>query len=421
LVAITDFIVIDSTITSRNVTFTGWNGVVWDQIKRLCSAMSIEVSLVSNNIVFRPVRQRVAVNARDAMRSWALDSTGLAQSVEVLYYQPVQKTDLAYPTGGWNDKVQVIQVDASETLELDIPLGVNRGETGLGVSLASVIQPVVVDSVDRYHTSSSVYCIAGNDGLPIPAAQWTEGGGTVKVEVNEDTRSLKVTIVGASETEYAPYRIGMTAGPSDFYSSLRIRGTGVFYNKGKWSASTGHSADKAPQEVGDTIDSEFIETYSDAARAGIWALARFIGPRHTITVSTTGINRKGVSGSTRYPTMGDANLQFAGMTMGQVNILKAGLTMGDVTAQQFELVQADFDNQAFGNVAGARVLDDSMWHRIRNATISPSSIGYTAERDTTMGDANAVYAGMTMGQVNALRAGVTIGDFNTQPLLLETA
>jgi len=104
--------------------------------------------------------------------------------------------------------------------------------------------------------------------------------------------------------------------------------------------------------------------------------------------------------------------------MGQVNTLKAGLTMGDVTAQQFELVQADFANQAFGNVAGARVLDDGMWHRIRNATISPSSIGYTAERDTTMGDANTVYAGMTMGQVNDLRLGQALGDFNTQPLLI---
>jgi len=415
LVGVTARIIVDSTVANRPVSFPGWVGLVWDQIKKLGVASGCEVSLVSDYIIVRPVRGRVAVNHRNSARSWSIDSTSVAQTVEALYYVGEQTTALAYPLAGWTSDTQVFQVDAGETVEHDIPLGPEMGAAGFGVSLSSVDQPVAKDFVGRYDVSSSAYSVVGTGDYPITAAEWTAGGGKIVASVGADTQSIHLVITGPNGVNNAPYQIAASSNEED-YSSLRIVGSGVFFEKKKLTLPTGRTPDEAPQVVGFTVDNEFFTTEQQAYTALMWANARWAGPKQTITVTTTGINRVGDRGSYRYPTVQEFNTEYAGWTIAQFNAAYAGKTFADFNTDQLDKVSHDFDNQAFGNVAGARVLDDDQWFRIRTATIAPGVINYTAEGDTTIADFNTRFAGWTVAQFNAVWAGRSFADFNTAPL-----
>lgn len=407
--------------------FPGWNGNAWLIIKQMASAQSVEIALASDDVVMRPFRQRTAVTARDASVGWATSDSNTAQSVEVYYYETEVVTNgLVYPLGGWTPDVEVQSVNAGATTKYTVDLvpstqatDGSQVTTGPGASITSIQQPVCVTSVDENYSASSVYTVTGSDGLPIPPAEWAAGGGSVTVAIGEDTQSLIFTIVGSNDTQYAPYDIAMASGTSNEYSSLRIVGSGVFYNRQVVTLRNGNDPDLSPTVIGATVDNPFITSYEQAWRTGLWTLAAFTGPTMTVSVTSTGINQVGDSGSYVYPTMGDFNAEYAGMTMGAWNALHAGMSMGDFDAEQFALVQGDFANQAFGNVGGARYYSDFMWYRIRTVSDwSPTSIQFTAERDTTFADFNEVHAGMTMGQFNALHATDSMGDYSMTPLYM---
>jgi len=424
LCGVKDGIVVDAGISTRQVTFPGWQGVVWEKVKQLVASQRVETSLVSNNVVLRPLRGRVAQNHRDASESWSHDASNVAQSIEIFYYQSQQKSDLAYPLGGWNSEVQAYQVDAGARVEFDISLEATD-EMSLGASLTSITQPDCVASVARNYQAASVYTVAGNDGLPIPPAQWTAGGGNVSVKVNEDTRSITVTITGMRSPKYAPFTIGMSSGDNTYYSSLRLIGAGVFYDRTKVTLPTGNSPDLAPTVVGATVDSPFITSIDDAYRAGLWTLAAFTSAKRTISVTSTGINRQGEVGD-RIPfmRMGQFNSDgdFAGLTMGGFNKTYSGMTMGEFSALQMEKLHDAFETQAFGNVSGARTFMDGSWYRIRSVSaLTPESISYSAESDDTMGDFNSAYSGMTAKEFNALHRGKTMSDFNARPFFAPDA
>lgn len=418
LCEVTTGIFVDASIASIPVTILGWNGSVWDGVKRLCAAYRVEVSLVSDNIVMRPIRTRTAINYRDSSRSWSFDATGMAQAIEIYYYQSQQKTGaLAYPLGGWTADVTSFTVNAGETQTATIPLYPESDGEGIVASLASVQQPTAVDSVSKEYAASSVYSIVGKDQLPYLAAQWNAGGGSISVVIGDDTRSLVLTITAPAETQYAPYTIAMSSGASNNYSSLRIVGNGVFGDRKILNLKTGVSADRAPTEVATLIDNENILTEAQAWAAGIEALGMFSSARHSISVTTTGINRTSDNGSYRFPTMGDANDEYSPKTFAQMNTLYAGKTMGEVTAIEKARKSADFANQAFGNVSGARVFLDNSVFRIRSAPqIGPDALQYTAERDVTAADINAALAGKSFAEVNAIFASNTMGDYNAMPL-----
>lgn len=406
LCGVTSGIVVDSSLESVTVKLPGWNAVVYDQLKKLATARKFEVSLTSSNIVFRPLRTRTAENYRDAKSSWALDESNLAQSVEGYFYDYVSGTQLAYPPGGWNEDVTVYTLNAGETTVLNLDID---------ASLSSVEQPTCVYLVDRTEAHRSVYAVAGNDGEPIQPAQWLAGGGSVKVEIGDDTKSIKVTITASSETQYAPYRIAVSAGTSDYYSSLRIRGTGVFFNKQKMTLPACLDTDRAPQEIGATVDNEFFETRDQLYHALLRSAARYSSARHTISVQSKSINRSGESGSYVYPTIGELKSLYPGATIGSIR-LQPGLggTIGQWNETLRDLVDGDFVNQAFGNVAGARVVSDDCVLRIRSSTLAPGSLTYTAERDITIKD--VFRSGETIGQWNARWAGKTIRDVKLAPL-----
>ena len=405
LCGVTTNIVIHEDIENVPVVVPGWKAVVYDQLKKFAAARGFEFTLASRNIVFRPPRGRVAINHRDASVTWTVADSDRAQTVEGYFYSSVYGTDIAYPSGGWNEDVDIYTVDAGETVEIDLEIS---------ASLSSVEQPTCVKFVDRHHASTSVYSVTGGgDNLPIEPEQWLDGGGSLTVAIGEDTRSLKITIRGAVETEYAPYRIAVSAGASSDYSSLRIRGTGVFMDEQLVSLPATTDTDQAPEEIGATVENEFFETSDQLHHALLRSAARYGGPRRTISVQSKGINRRGETGSYVYPTIGDLKALYPGATIGDLKA-ELGPTIADWNATLFATVQDDFENQAFGNVAGARVRHEDSWYRIRSATIAPGGVGYSAEQDNTIGD--VFRTGETIGEWNARWAGKTIGDVNAAPL-----
>jgi hypothetical protein len=94
----------------------------------------------------------------------------------------------------------------------------------------------------------------------------------------------------------------------------------------------------------------------------------------------------------------------------------ASSTFRQFNRQQFALVQSSFDNQAFGNVAGARVKHRDSWYRIRSANITESSVSYSAERDTLMEEFDSAWTGQTFNDFDTQFTGKLFEDFGIIPL-----
>lgn len=408
--SITSGLVIDASLYAVPVTFPGWRGNVWTKIKTLLPIHQLEASLVSNNVVIRPVRERTAERYRDSSRSWAVDTTQKARAIEIYRYTNTQVTNgLIYPTGGWNPEVAVYDVAAGVTIEVDLEVD---------ASVTSINQPTAVDYVASDFTGASVYAVTGNDNLPVPAAQWLAQGGSVTIEIT-DTFGLRAVIKGASLEQYAPYRIALSSGANNFYSTLRLIGTGVTSTRVVNTYQTYVNPDRVTQDIGVTIENEFIDSDQKLHDVKMWALKRWGDDRRTISVGTVGINRLGDNGSYRYATIGEFNdyaVNESLTTIGDFNSFYTGQTIGDFNQFWIDRVSNDFANQAFGNISGARTLENDAWFRIRSANVDAAGVTYQAEDDTTIGDFNFVWAGATIADFNAEWSGEIIKDFNAKPL-----
>ena len=406
-------IFVDPSFASRNVVFPGWFGSLWDFLKQLCWAQQIEISEVSSIIVVRPLRTREVMTETDSQITKNINNGQLAKSIEIYNYNSTyQINGLIYPSGGWNTDVEPYQVNADDTIEINVEVD---------ASIISILQPIAVNSVPKDWTTYSVYSVSGADGLPIPAAQWLDGGGSVTVAINEDRRSLTITIKGARETRYAPYRIAMSSGDGTYYSSLRLTGSAVMWKKELLTLPTGIPAEQTAVDVGITIDSPFVDSIEKAYDVGMRAAGRYAAPVQQLNVTANVINRRGEVGNINLPSFAVFNADYAGQTFANFNTTWSGKTFGDFNDYYFAQVADDFDNQAFGNAAGARVLNGYMYYRVRSATITPQVISYTAERDTTFGDFNTVWAGKTFGDFSTEWVHPSGGyrkfeDFTIQPL-----
>jgi len=192
----------------------------------------------------------------------------------------------------------------------------------------------------------------------------------------------------------------------------------VFDNK-TLTMETSVDPDRVSQEGAPLIDNEHIDTEDEARHIGLWALKRWGAARHTISVSTTGINRLGDTGSYAYPVIEAFNEKWStppGQLIEDFNLEWAGKTIADFNKYWFDTVKDDFANQAFGNIEGARVKDRDAYFRIRSGTVSPYGVNYSAEEDTTIADFNAVWAGMLIEDFNAEWIGERAQDFSTAPL-----
>jgi hypothetical protein len=159
---------IEESIENIPVISPSYEGDLWVFIKDICTAYEVEISLVKDVIYVRELRQSTVKVFDTISESWSIADINPAQYVDVNYYNYQYEEDfLAYPRGGWNPEVQVYQVDANQELIIELPLE---------AYLESIEQPAAVDFVGRDDVTSSVYSISGNDGLPVPAAQWENEG-----------------------------------------------------------------------------------------------------------------------------------------------------------------------------------------------------------------------------------------------------
>lgn len=414
LAGITEPFYIDAALSSVSVIAQGFDGALWDFLsKELAPAYAFEMAFVSDRIVVRTLLQREVVTYRDtAPPTWGQDFGQLAQKVRVSWYELASRTNIiVYPsTEGWTEDADIISVDAGEQLELELEID---------TSLSSIQQPVPVDYVWR-QTNDSVYAVVGSDNLPIPAAQWVGMGGSVSVEIGADTRTIILRVNAPTSEQYAPYRLAMSDGSGD-YSSLRIRGSGVTSVKHEIEAETGVTPAQSSTEVGIEVDSRAIRTISQAYDILAYALAPYMDGSQTLSVTSGGVHKVGDSGAYSVVSVGEFEdmLQFSGKTVGEVEdwlVANGYDTVGEVEDWLASLAALEFQNQAFGNVAGARVLHEDCMYRITSATTTRATVSYQALEHTTVGDVEDEFDGMTVGQIEDMLAGATVGEVNTAPL-----
>lgn len=357
---ITTDISVDASLASQTVVAPGWRDAdLWTKIKELCVVYGAEITIVGSTVTVRPPRTRTVTSKNFGNTTWETGTGTPARNIEVFYYNSEYRTNyMIYPDGGFSLEDNVLTVDAGETTVVNLPVN---------MFLNSLEQPTVQDVVYGYYTGPSVYSVAGSDGYGIQAAQWTSRGGKLSVAIGADGRSIDVTITGATGdlAQYAPFRIASAAMDSSYYSSLMIRGTGVYNYQQSVVALTGEP-ETTSEEIGVTIDNIFVRSFADAWKIAMSAARRYTSP--LLSVSRSGVSVE----------------------------LSSGTTLGSLTGSRFKYRRAMF--------------------RVKSTTVTGGSVDYSAEEDTTFGDFNAEASGMTFADFNTMYSGLTFGEFSKVPL-----
>ena len=412
---ITTDIAVDTSLSAIPIIAQGWTGDLWTKIKELLVTVGAEITLIKGNVVLRPVRENRALEINNVSESWTVQNIDLAKQVEIQYFNSEWKVNkLIYPKGGWNEDVPIYTVDAGQTLEVNIPVDVD---------IQSLNQPGVFLSVSRYHDTSSVYSIAGNDGLPIQPVQWALDGGKLTVAIGEDKKSIDVKIIGATgdTAKYAPYRIAMSAGPSDYYSSLRIVGTGLHYEQNSITVPTSVDDASTSRDVGVTVSNIFVKDINQAWDVAMNVTSKWSAPVRTLSVSKSSINQPNETGQDfDYATFAEFDTYAAAQgftTFATFDTAWSGQTFGDFDEYWYDQVADQFRFQVFGNANGARIQWRRAMYRIRSVNITPTGVDYTAEADTTFEDFDSSAIGKTFAQFDTSYAGLTFNDFALIPLM----
>ena len=410
LVGIENDVITDETLSSRPVVYPGFKGNVWVAIKQLLSKEQVEMALVFDRVYVRPLRKLTINQDRQTSTGWNIDNSNAARTVEINYYNHSYGTQQeVYPRVA--EEATIYSVDAGQVLVVT---------EQLNASMISVNQPVVYDNVSNisYAGTNGVYSVAGNDGLPITAAQWTAQGGSVNVRITDDPSVIEITIVGANSALPAPFRIAMTSGASNFYNSLHITGTAVTWDKKIVSLRTGVPDNVTSVEVGVTVDNPFISTYDEALSLGLLTACAYSGLNYTVNGSAFDINRKGDGRQLIQATIADFNTAYEpGTTVDVFNIAWAGESIGDFNEYWMDQVDLLWENQLFGNAPGARVLNPDANFRVTTATTTESAVQYTGVLDTLIDDFNSKWSSTsTIGDFNVQFAGKTMKDYSVMPL-----
>jgi hypothetical protein len=303
LVGIPNDVFTDSTLASRAVVYPGWTGNVWLHIKQMLAAEQAEMALVFDRVYVRPLRKLIANQEKMSATGWGLNSSNAAKTIEIYQYNNVHGVQQeVYPLPTEDPNIYTVDAGAKITFTVR-----------LNASMTSINQPVVMNSVanSSYAGTNGVYAVSGNDGLPITAAQWTAQGGSLSVKIAEDDSSvLEVTVVGATMTEYAPYRIAMASGASNYYNSLHITGTGVVWDKKLVTLRTGASETTTSTLVGVTVDNPYISTATQAYSLGGKVAQAYAGVNFTVSGNAFDINRSGSGRELIQATIADFNAVY---------------------------------------------------------------------------------------------------------------
>lgn len=416
-----DFIVEDS-IKNRTVVIPGFYGNLWTHIKNFAAAYQLDLSQVNNVIYLRPLRLNIARANQDQDRTLAITSDDLAQNVEINYYNNEWKTNAqAYPSALDGDSISdwdVLSVDANQVVTRDFPLS---------SSLQSIQQPVCVDAAttifgENFVPTRSCYAIVGSDGLPVRKAQWEGQGGDVRFEILENTTTLRVTLTGPSPLQkdldrVTSFRLAYSDGDNVF-AALFALGTGVFFDEQTLTVSTGIDRTQTSQETASLENNRVVSTLDQAWTIAKRALPQYSGRKIEMSGSVRTINKRNRTGTVSYASYADVvSGLFAGMTYAQAKSSQSGKSYSFVFDLANQKDIEDLGSQVYGNLGGARIYDAEIarWFRIKDGSISPASISYTAEDDELYEDfldmLNTLYTGSkTYAGVKTAMGGLTYGE-----------
>ena len=405
---VSNSVFIDPSIASASVVVPGFQGNVFDQFRLFLSANQWEVAQIYQRIVVRPIR---TINAYD------VNLIGESESIGVVTTPPV--FDVNWYQTSWGAQREFYPVPSTDPTVIVVESGESLvQEFTLDGALASVNQPVVQDYVANasYAGTNGVYAVAGNDGLPITAAQWRAQGGSLTVEIGTDPRVLVVKVQGANIPHLTPFRIAMTAGTSSYYNALRVTGTGTTWTKNTMTFRTGEDQINSESFTGSEIDNIYVQSPGQAITAAIYALKSMVGPIHTLSGSTVALNQPNASSEIVAASIGDFNATYPGMLISGFNSTYAGQTIQQFNDFWEQVNASDFSNQLFGQGIGSRLIRDTACYRVISTTTGPDVVNYEAVSDTTIGDFNGRFTGATIAEFNTHYAGQVIRDYNVTPL-----
>lgn len=404
----------EDTVADIEFVARGYVGNMWDWIKQLLSVIGVEMALVYNTVVFRPLRTYEAYMGRSSDASWDISSSETAKAIEVTYYQNTYAYQEFYPITYDRDSDQapvIMQVDANETVEYVLQLSATPEP-----DFAPDIYPVY--TIGNEPQTVSVYSVSGSDDLPIQPVQWAASGGKLTVKVSEtDPTQVIVTLTGANIPSLAPFRIAMSSGGGNYYNSLHLAGWATKFEPKVVRIPTGASQNITGTDVGITVTNPFVSTKEQAFNAGMRTAAAYTGFNYTVSGAAWDINRAGFTGGV-YPTIANFN---AGWPLGTETIEDFNTKYGGTLIAQFnsqwdESIQDTYAVQAFGNAAGARVRSGDAYFRIDSATFNEVDVSYTASLDTMVSDFNSVWSGATIDQFNDEHYQKFVRDFSVVPL-----
>jgi len=345
---------LDFQAQDRTVHVPGFVGNVWDEVKSLCAAYRVELALVADRIVVRPIRSRTITLPNETAYSFRTNRQTASLAVDVAFYnyRPINRGEV-FPVPGEDPPIH--SVEAGEISEYEL---------SVNASLSDVRQPVAMMSVgpgDRSGTNGA-YSVVGNDNLPITPAQWRAAGGNVEVLLTDEPGRLLLRITGAQIDHLSPFRIAESAGGTDF-NSLHITGTGVAWEQEGVRLFTGANPLKVTSELAPPVDNPYITSREQAMVTGAHAAAAHSGGQASVQAATNKIR---------------------------------GL------------------DQTFGNVVGSRIERDGAMYRIESMSAGPEGLSVDGSMDTTVADFNNL--GLTTEEFNTLWQDADAKSFSLMPL-----
>ncbi len=301
------------------------------------------------------------------MTTYNPDLLDTAPGVRVPTRAARHKSSLVYPARGYNNTniTDAIQAPAGEITEVQIELG---------ASVKSIQQPVCVKAIDDSSIvpDFSCYVVSSANGHTLSPKAWRQFGGRITGEVNRDTVTATLRVYAPAVPSLSPFTIGYDDGEKT-YAALYLLGDGVGIIKRTVTWETGLSDDLVADDTTAEYDNAFLQTEEQALDAAHSALCRKIGSFQTVTLTCTGIRDVAGAVALRPET-------------------------------------------ALGRVAGARVLWDGLYYRVRSAAISAAQIVLTCEQDVRFSDMNDAFPdGLTFDQLGKLHADARFRDFGTDP------
>lgn len=277
---------------------------VWDYLNTLCAVHNVYMLRQNSNLLF--------LRDNDFLKEHMNNVTGMSYSVDLAQstrtvkttYRPMRYAYNEYLPLSKESKDTIIQVDARKTVEQTITLD---------AYVIEAMTPWVTqckDYIPAKDTSGleyTAYCVAGNDGLPITASQWLGQGGSLSVRLDpKNHNQIIVTVRGMVTSDYSPFRIAASSGPSNYYNSLRFRGTGLVMGpEDTYTTHTGSSTLGSDEEQ---INNPLINTPSLAVDNSLRAVWEKSGSIPTITLTSPNLESRtpSVTGNDLFLASGSA-------------------------------------------------------------------------------------------------------------------